>query len=530
MKTLCTFILIVLIFLCLGTQIGAETTAYIPNWAADGDVTRVLTTGRTFASVTLGDNPYGAAVTPDGNFVFITRSGTNIVTRIPANSFTNTSAQIHITVGNDPRGVAVDPENEFAYVANFDDDSVSKIDISGTSVDATISVGNGPLGVAAAYNQQDDTPMVYVTNNLADSLTVIGEDDQITDLNDLCNEPAGVAVTPNGSTVYVACTGDNTVKVIRTSNNTTAATIDVGNQPWGVAVGSDGQYVFVTNSGGNTVTVITTSDNGVVDTISVGDNPMGVAAPLNGDFAYVVNQIGDSIHVVDVSTNTISATEIGKGELDEAVSIGAFIGGSPPTAPSSLEAETVSDNEIELTWNDNSGDELGFKIERREDSEDAFVQVAKVDDDTESYTDDELAGGTTYHYRIRSYNEAADSVASSSVEATTTDEDFSWCFVGTIYFSDAALSSLSMLFSKLFTRFSFSRNAYRLPDEAALYFGGVCVSFSKTETLKSPCPLLKVSVHAASFRPALASPAIYLSQVRPDMLLSRLSIAGLSTA
>lgn len=173
MKTLCTFILIVLIFLCLGTQIGAETTAYIPNWAADGDVTRVLTTGRTFASVTLGDNPYGAAVTPDGNFVFITRSGTNIVTRIPANSFTNTSAQIHITVGNDPRGVAVDPENEFAYVANFDDDSVSKIDISGTSVDATISVGNGPLGVAAAYNQQDDTPMVYVTNNLADSLTVI---------------------------------------------------------------------------------------------------------------------------------------------------------------------------------------------------------------------------------------------------------------------------------------------------------------------------------------------------------------------
>ncbi|MGD9010374.1 MAG: YncE family protein, partial [Desulfobacteraceae bacterium] len=351
----------------------AETTAYIPN-SGDNTVTRVPTAEETFESVTLPDNPYGAAVTPNGDFVFITRSGTDIVTRIPANSFTNASAQIDITVGNDPRGVAVEPENEYAYVANYDDDTVSKIDISETSVDETIPVGNGPLGVAAAYDQEDDTPMVYVTNNLANSLTVIGEDDQTTSINNLCDEPAGVAVTPNGATVYVACTGDNTVKVIRTSNNTTTATIDVGNQPWGVAVGSDGQYVFVTNSGGDTVTVITTSDNEVADTITVGDNPMGVAAPLNGDFAYVVNQLDDSIHVVEVSSDTISPTEIGVNELDGAVSIGAFIGGPPPLAPSGLEAETTDDTEIELTWNDNSSDELGFKIERRKDEEEVFVQ------------------------------------------------------------------------------------------------------------------------------------------------------------
>lgn len=431
------------IFFCAAYLISAttfsfaQTTAYIPNYG-NNTVTRVLTTGDTFESVTLGDNPYGAAVTPDGDFVFITRSGTDIVTRIPANSFTNTNAQIDITVGSDPRGVAVEPENEFAYVANYDDDTVSKIDISGTSVDETISVGNGPLGVAAAYDQEDDTPMVYVTNNLSDSLTVIGKDDETNNLNNLCNEPAGVAVTPSGATVYVACTGDNTVKVIRTSDNTTAATIDVGNQPWGVAVGSDGQYLFVTNSGGDTVTVITTSDNEVADTITVGDNPMGVAAPLNGDFAYVVNQIDDSIDDVDVSTDTISTTEIGVKELDGAVAIGAFIGGVPPSAPSGLEAEIIDNNEIELTWNDNSTDELGFKIERREDEKDAFLQVAKVDEDTESYTDNELEGGTTYHYRIRSYNEAADSVASSSAEATTTDDHFSWCFVGTIYVYDSS--------------------------------------------------------------------------------------------
>jgi YVTN family beta-propeller protein len=413
----------------------AQTTAYIPN-RGDNTVTRVLTTDETFASVTLPHNPYGAAVTPDGDFVFITCSGTNIVTRIPANSFTNTLAQIGITVGNDPRGVAVEPENEFAYVANFADGTVSKIAISGTSVDETISVGDGPLGVAAAYDQEDETPIVYVTNNLSDSLTVIGDDETTTTFEDFCDEPSGVAVTPNGTAVYVACTGNNSVKVFRASNHTVAKTIAVGSRPWGVAVGSDGQYVFVTNSGDDDeVSVIVTSDNSVVKTISVGNNPMGIAAPRNGDFAYAVNQDGNSIHKIAItSTDPFEATttELGSNQIDNAVSIGAFIGGSPPSAPSGLEAEVTDAYKIELTWSDNSTDELGFKIERRKDEDNAFVQVAKVDGDTESYTDDALAGGTTYHYRIRAYNEAADSVASSSAEAATEDSNFSWCFVGTI--------------------------------------------------------------------------------------------------
>jgi YVTN family beta-propeller protein len=360
------------------------------------------------------------------------------VTRIPTNNFTNAGAQINIGVGSDPRGVAVDPEDGYAYVANYADDTVSKIAVGSTTVEETIPVGNGPLGVAAAYDQENDIPLVYVTNTLDDSLTVIGENDDVVETVDpLCSEPAGVAVTPNGAAVYVACSGSDQVKVIRTSTNAIAATINVGQQPWGVAVGSNGRYVFVTNSADDSVSIIATSTNSVVDTITVGDQPMGVAAPLNGDFAYVINQLDDSIHKIDVSADPISADEIGVNELNTAVSIGMFIGGQPPSVPSGLAAETVDSDEIELTWTDNSNDELGFKIERREDSVETFEQVATVDADSESYTDADLDRGTTYHYRVRSYNEAADSAASSSAEATTDDEPFSWCFIGTTYAGSA---------------------------------------------------------------------------------------------
>ena len=190
----------------------------------------------------------------------------------------------------------------------------------------------------------------------------------------------------------------------------------------------------MTNSGADTVSVIATSDNGVIETPAVGDEPMGVAAPRNGDFAYVVNQTDDSIHKIDISTDPVTVTEIGVNEVDSAVSLGAFIGDEPPTAPDNLEAEANDSDEIDLTWDDNSTDESGFKIERREDSVDAYTQVAKVDADETSYTDTGLEGATTYHYRVRSYNEAADSAASSSAEATTNETDFSWCFIGTLLF------------------------------------------------------------------------------------------------
>jgi YVTN family beta-propeller protein len=424
-------IVVSLVSLLMVAQPDAQTTAYMPN-QGDHTITRALTAGATFDSVALADSPYGAAVTPDGVYLFVTRSGADRVTRIPTNNFTNTAVQINIDVGDDPRGVAVEPQGDYAYVANYGGDTVSKINISSTTVVETISVGNGPLGVAAAFDQDESTPKVYVTNNLGNSLTMITDTDKIT-LSNICNAPAGVSVTPNGNYVYVACTDDDTVKVVQSSSNTVIDSIAVGDAPWGIAVGSDGRYLFVTNSGADTVSVITISDNTVIETPAVGDTPMGVAAPRNGDFAYVVNQVDNSIHKIDMTTDPATVTEIGSGELDAAISLGAFIGGAPPLAPSNLTAVTVEGNDIDLTWDDNASDELGFKIERREDTDTVFVQIAKVDANETTYTDFGLSGETTYHYRVRAYNEVADSDYSTSASDSTDDEKLSWCFINSLF-------------------------------------------------------------------------------------------------
>jgi YVTN family beta-propeller protein len=131
-----------------------------------------------------------------------------------------------------------------AYITNLESNNVSVIDTATNTVTATIAVGAGPLGVA---------------------------------------------VSPDGSKVYITNDNDNpgTVSVIDTATNTVTATIPVGVAPVGVAVSLDGSMVYVANFGSGTVSVITTATNTVIATIPIGPSPEGLAVTPDGSKVYV---------------------------------------------------------------------------------------------------------------------------------------------------------------------------------------------------------------------------------------------------
>ncbi len=403
----------------------ADTTAYVASSGGD-EMLKVVDSSEAVTTLDVSDAPYGVAVTPKGSQVLVTQEEGDALVFINTSSFTGIARTLK--VGASPRGVAIEPEGKYAYVANFDDDTVSKIDISGRTVSATIDVGDGPMGVAARYDAKNDTPVVYVTNYYDDTVTVIGKDNDIIETIYVDDDPVGVAVSPDGKYVYVANYGDDTVSIIDTDDESVTDTLNVGNGPWGVAVGAGGDYVFVTNYLADTVKVIRTSDNTIYRTYSVGDGPRGVAAPCNGNFAYVVNQGDGSISRIDLDDDKVE--EYVADQLDEAYSMGAFIGDTQPDKPSSLGAETEDDNTINLTWTDNSDDESGFKIERSRDDEDGYSQIATVSAGTQSYEDNNLSSDTVYYYRVRAYKEASDSDYCASANATTDPNSGSvWCFI-----------------------------------------------------------------------------------------------------
>jgi hypothetical protein len=80
----------------------------------------------------------------------------------------------------------------------------------------------------------------------------------------------------------------------------------------------------------------------------------------------------------------------------------------PLTAPSGLAAAVASTTQINLTWSDNSGNELGFKVERSLDGY-AWAQIAILPARTISYANYGLSPGVAYFYRVRAYNVDGDS-------------------------------------------------------------------------------------------------------------------------
>src|SRR5437867_5741446 len=56
-----------------------------------------------------------------------------------------------------------------------------------------------------------------------------------------------------------------------------------------------------------------------------------------------------------------------------------------PAAPSNLSASAVSSTEIDLSWQDNSSNESGFKIERAPTSGGTWTQIATVGGGVLSY-------------------------------------------------------------------------------------------------------------------------------------------------
>jgi len=190
------------------------------------------------------------------------------------------------------------------------DDTVSVIDTETNTVIATIHLNNevSPFGVAVT----PEGSHVYVTNNGSDSVSVIDtETNTVTATIHLPVKsfPLGIAVTPNGSKVYVANEGlgtPSTVSVIATASNKVIATIPMGLDPFGVVVTPNGQHVYVVNNGSNAVYVIDTATNTVIDTIPVGNQPVGIAVTPDGRNLYVTGDVSNSVSVVDTATNKVT--------------------------------------------------------------------------------------------------------------------------------------------------------------------------------------------------------------------------------
>src|SRR5688572_13437450 len=71
-----------------------------------------------------------------------------------------------------------------------------------------------------------------------------------------------------------------------------------------------------------------------------------------------------------------------------------------PAAPANLRGDAIDDQSMQLTWDDASTNESGFKVYRSQAADQQGTLVATLDADVEVYVDENLADTTTFFYRV----------------------------------------------------------------------------------------------------------------------------------
>ena len=88
-------------------------------------------------------------------------------------------------------------------------------------------------------------------------------------------------------------------------------------------------------------------------------------------------------------------------------------------APNNLTVTPASSSQINLSWTDQSTNETGFQVERKTGAGGTYAQIATAAANTTTYSDNGLAEGTTYFYRVRAVNATDNSAYSNEASGAT---------------------------------------------------------------------------------------------------------------
>ena len=108
-----------------------------------------------------------------------------------------------------------------------------------------------------------------------------------------------IAITPDGTTVFVVNPDAGSVSAIDTASATTLAEIPVGRDPRILTLGPDGQHLYVTSQASATLTLLEIHPLALRAALRVGPDPYGVVADPTGRLVYVAATGADRIDVVD---------------------------------------------------------------------------------------------------------------------------------------------------------------------------------------------------------------------------------------
>ncbi len=247
---------------------------------------------------------YTVAVSPDGATI-VAGSGVGSEAMV-VDAATGTATGIPLT--GDVGQPIVDGTGTTAYAGSMGG-FVNVIDVATSTLTRSIPVPNGPSGVALS----PDGTTLYVAQVLTPAgspgvaVVDVASGTVVRQLPSQ-NGPSTVLLSRDGATLFVANTASGTVSFVDVASGTARA-VAVGAAPLALALSPDGTRLSVANSQGQDVSLVDTATGTVVANVALpGGAPEGLALSADGAVLYASDGVNDTIDVIDTVAGVVIDT------------------------------------------------------------------------------------------------------------------------------------------------------------------------------------------------------------------------------
>lgn len=287
--------------------------AYVSNGGSNTVTVLDVVNLRQDRVIPVGNNPTGLAANPTRNEIYVVNTGSDSVSVIDAEK---KAVVATIPVRLRPYFISVNAAGTRAYVANSGSNNVSVIDLVKRRVISTVGVGEAP-GVAAI---SPDGETLVVSNRVGGSVSIVDatqppESMHVRSVFTGCPGATDVAILPDSSKAFVACSGGHQVMAIQLATppqpkhkrapasqsaprkDALLALLDVGETPLSLALKPDGGEIYVANYDSGSISEIDTSTNEVGAAYFVGTHPVRALFANDDSTVYVSDFDADALSV-----------------------------------------------------------------------------------------------------------------------------------------------------------------------------------------------------------------------------------------